>query len=209
MPLLRNLGVLPAIAIVVGVVIGTGVFLKTAVMAQQVGSMQMVLAAWAVAGVLSLLGAMTYAELSAMFPHTGGEYVFLREGYGSLPAFLYGWTRFWIISPGSIAAYAVGASTFLNALVPLGEFRLVAAIAILVAFTTVNCLSVTFTGHVQSVLTAIKVVMIAGLIGAILFSRRPARAPCTQPNLCGTGGRHLARPYSRRCGRLMVGAICL
>ncbi len=169
MPLLRNLGVLPAIAIVVGVVIGTGVFLKTAVMAQHVGSMQMVLAAWAVAGVLSLLGAMTYAELSAMFPHTGGEYVFLREGYGSLPAFLYGWTRFWIISPGSIAAYAVGASTFLNALVPLGDLRLVVAIAILIVFTTVNCLSVTFTGHVQSILTAIKVVMISGLIAAIFI----------------------------------------
>src|SRR5207253_1546974 len=95
-------------------IIGTGVFLKTATMTQVGGSPAWVLAAWVVAGALSLAGALTYAELGAMYPEAGGEYVYLREGWGRFLGFLYGWTRFWIGTPGSIAAYAVGASTFLG-----------------------------------------------------------------------------------------------
>ena len=83
-------------------------------MAQLGGSALWVLAAWGVAGALSLAGALTYAELGAMFPRAGGEYVYLREGYGPALGYLYAWKRFWIATPGSIAAYAVGAATFLG-----------------------------------------------------------------------------------------------
>lgn len=110
----RKLGFPGAFALVVGSIIGTGVFLKTATMTQQVGGLTWVLLAWLVAGILSFLGTLVYSELSSRFPDAGGEYVFLRESYGETLGFLYGWTRFWIASPASIAAYAVGATTFLN-----------------------------------------------------------------------------------------------
>jgi APA family basic amino acid/polyamine antiporter len=166
-PLLRKLGIRDSTAIVVGTVIGTGVFLKTAVMTQQTGSVAAVLGAWAVAGLLSLLGALTYSELAAAIPDTGGEYAFLREGYGRLPAFLFGWTRFWIISPGSIAAYAAGAATFFDHLLPLGLWRVPFAIALILFFSFVNTFSVLVSGRVQSALTLLKVVSILGLAFAL------------------------------------------
>src|SRR3954463_9487155 len=91
--LVRGLTLSDTTALVVGTIIGTGVFLKTAKMAQAVGSPQLVLLAWLAAGILSLAGALTYAELGAMLPKAGGEYVFLRAAYGDLVAFLFGWMR--------------------------------------------------------------------------------------------------------------------
>ena len=141
--LVRALGPWQAAALVVGTIIGTGVFLKTAVMAQLCGSPGWVLAAWGAAGVLSLAGALTYAELSAAFPYAGGDYVFLREGYGRFVAYLSGWTRFWIGTPASIAAYAVGAATFLADLGPVQAVGVVPfAIGIIAVITAINCLSV-------------------------------------------------------------------
>src|SRR5262249_8113467 len=92
--LVRGLGFWGATSLGVGPLIGTGVFLKTAVMAQLGGSALWVLVAWIAAGVLSLAGAMTYAELGAMFPAAGGEYVYLRQGYGPFMGYLYAWNRF-------------------------------------------------------------------------------------------------------------------
>lgn len=174
--LLRRLGLKEASALVIGSVIGTGVFLKTAVMAQQAGSPQWVLIAWAVAGMLSLAGALTYAELGALFPRAGGEYVYLHEAYGPLMGFLFGWTRFWIGSPGSIAAYAVGAATFLNGLMPLSDpsHRTFAALGIIALFTGLNCFSVAFGGKLQTFMTALKIVMILGLTAAIFVGASTA-----------------------------------
>src|SRR3954468_2693191 len=89
--LVRGLGLIAAISIVVGHVIGTGVFLKTRVMTCNVGTPGKVLVVWVAAGLLSLAGALTYAELAAMMPRAGGEYVFIREAYGAPLGFLYGW----------------------------------------------------------------------------------------------------------------------
>jgi APA family basic amino acid/polyamine antiporter len=165
--LLRRLGFKESFAIVVGSIIGTGIFLKTAVMAQEAGAPLYVLLAWVVAGVLSFMGALTYAELGCLFPAAGGEYVFLRKAYGPLTGFLYGWTRFWIASPGSIAAYAIGAVTFLEGLLPVTSHRSETAIAIIVFFTVLNCFSVHFGGAVQTVMTATKILMIFGLAASI------------------------------------------
>jgi APA family basic amino acid/polyamine antiporter len=165
--LLRRLGFKESFAIVVGSIIGTGIFLKTAVMAQEAGAPLYVLLAWVVAGVLSFMGALTYAELGCLFPAAGGEYVFLRKAYGPLTGFLYGWTRFWIASPGSIAAYAIGAVTFLDGLLPVTSHRSETAIAIIVFFTVLNCFSVHFGGAVQTVMTATKILMIFGLAASI------------------------------------------
>lgn len=166
--LLRRLGFKESFAIVVGSIIGTGVFLKTAVMAQEAGAPIYVLLAWLVAGVLSFMGALTYAELGCLFPRAGGEYVFLRKAYGPLTGFLYGWTRFWIASPGSIAAYAIAAVTFLESILPITNRRPEIAIAIIVFFTILNCFSVQFGGAIQTVMTAIKIFMIFGLAASIL-----------------------------------------
>ncbi len=101
--LARDLGVSHAAAIVVGTIIGSGIFLVPAEMMQAVGSAKLVYLAWIVGGLLSFAGALTYAELGAMKPQAGGEYVYVRDGYGPLPGFLYAWTWFVIAKPGSIA----------------------------------------------------------------------------------------------------------
>ena len=98
------LGVWHATAIVVGTIIGSGIFLVPQEMMKAVGSGRMVYLAWIVGGLLTLFGAMTYAELGAMMPRAGGEYVFLRNAYGDLPAFLYMWTWFAVAKPASIAS---------------------------------------------------------------------------------------------------------
>src|SRR5206468_2867386 len=113
--LIRGLSLSSTMALVIGIVIGTGVFIKTAIMAQDTGTPGIVMAAWVVAGVLSLAGALTYAELAALLPHAGGEYVYLRHSYGETAAFLYGWMRIVAGGPGSIAILAVGFATFLAA----------------------------------------------------------------------------------------------
>lgn len=170
--LVRGLNLVDAGAIVVGSIIGTGVFLKTATMSALVGSPGMVLIIWIVAGLLSLAGALAYAELGSMMPNAGGEYVYLKTGYGDLWAFLYGWMRFWIGSPGSIAAYAVGAMTFMSGAVDLSIVggKASAAVIVIIVFSSINCLSVAFNGRLQSVMTGLKLLMIIGLSGGIFFA---------------------------------------
>lgn len=182
--LVRGLTLTDTTALVVGTVIGTGVFLKSAIMAQDAGSPLLVLAAWVAAGLLSLAGALSYAELGAMLPHAGGEYVYLRRSYGELTAFLFGWMRFVVAGSGSIAILGVGFATFLSAIVPMNavwadtaytflgrtmqwRFGLtqVVAIAAIALFAVVNCLTVVVGGRVQTALTLLKV----GGIGMIVF----------------------------------------
>ena len=104
----RVLGASQATAIVVGTIIGSGIFLVPREMMQDVGSSALVYLAWVVGGLLSLFGAMTYAELGAMLPYAGGEYVYLRGVYGDTTAFLYMWTWFAVAKPASIAAVTAG-----------------------------------------------------------------------------------------------------
>jgi len=186
--LIRGLTLTDTTALVIGTVIGTGVFLKTAVMAQEVGTPILVLAAWAAAGLLSLAGALTYAELGAMMPSAGGEYVYLRHSYGDASAFLYGWTRFVVAGSASIASLGAGLAIFLSVFLPLGgvwasktftlfgqsvtwQFgakSIVAVVAILL-LSAINCLTVAFGGKVQSVLTVLKVAGIAVIVGGVFF----------------------------------------
>jgi APA family basic amino acid/polyamine antiporter len=191
----RDLGPWASASIVVGTIIGTGVFLKTAVMAQLGGSPAWVLAAWGVAGVLSFTGAMTYAELGGMFPRSGGEYVYLRRGYGPFMAYLYAWNRFWIATPASVAAYAVGSATFFATVVPLDRFAIsigglqiggvqivasqltgvhVVALGLIAVFTAFNCLNVRSGGRLQTALTVMKIAMIVGLAAGALLAPRGA-----------------------------------
>lgn len=169
--LIRGLTLTDAVMIVIGTIIGTGVFLKTATMAQLVGSPYWVLLAWIVGGALSLTGALAYAELGSLMPDAGGEYVYLKEGYGDLYAFLYGWMRFWIASPGSIAAYAVGAMTFMGGVTSLDFIggRAIAAVIVIIFFSLLNCFSVSFGGRIQTFMTSLKILAIIGITAGTFF----------------------------------------
>ncbi|HZM02882.1 MAG TPA: amino acid permease [Candidatus Saccharimonadales bacterium] len=186
--LVRGLNLSATTALVVGTIIGTGVFLKSARMAQAVGTPELVLLAWVAAGFLSLAGALSYAELGAMLPAAGGEYVYLRAAYGDFPAFLFGWMRMVVGSTGSIASMAVGCTTFLAALLPLDlvwarhsfdflgqkivwQFGIqqILAVAIILILTAVNCLRVALGGGVQSIFTLAKVLAIVAIMGGAFF----------------------------------------
>src|ERR1041385_1343385 len=184
--LVRGLGLIAAISVNVANDIGTGVFLKARVMTCNVGSPGKALTVWLVAGLLSLAGALTYAELLAMFPRAAGEYGIMRDAYGRPWGFFYGWTQFAIARSASAAALAVGFAIFFNELlkgalnqtfftvpyinVPFGRLQLVALAAISVT-VVINCAAVTFSGGVATFLTAIKVlVLIAVGVGAFLYS---------------------------------------
>ncbi|MGE4130750.1 MAG: APC family permease [Bdellovibrionales bacterium] len=168
--LLRGLSTWDSAAVVVGTIIGTGIFLKTTAMAQLLGSPIWVLVAWIVAGLLSYAGALCYAELSSRYPEAGGEYAYLRHGYGNGIAFLYGWTRFLIAGPGSTAAYAVGAATFLGGAfeISLG-LRTMVAIGFIVFFAVLNCIRVKTSGRIQTALTLIKLLLVLALVMGILL----------------------------------------
>jgi APA family basic amino acid/polyamine antiporter len=190
--LVRGLGLVATTSLVVGTIIGTGVFLKTARMAQAVGTPSLVLLAWVAAGLLSLAGALSYAELGAMLPAAGGEYVYLRAAFGDLPAFLFGWMRLTIGSTGSIASFGAAFATFLAALVPwdsVGARRLV-SVGVILLFTAINCLRVAVGGRVQAVLTLAKVLAIASIaIGVFFFAPTATwehlHAPAGVPAWCG------------------------
>jgi APA family basic amino acid/polyamine antiporter len=191
--LLRGLTLIDAISIVIGTIIGTGVFLKTSTMAILVGSPFYVLLAWVVAGLLSLTGALAYAELGSLMPDAGGEYVYLKEGYGDLWGFLYGWMRFWIGSPGSIAAYAVGAMTFMSGVIDMSFVggKTTASVLVIIFFSLLNCLSVSFGGRLQAGMTALKIFMILGIsFGIFLFSESGNFNHFleTKPNIDGFAG---------------------
>src|SRR6266487_6966599 len=115
----RELNVWHGTAIVVGTIIGSGIFLVPAEMMQAAGTARLVYLAWTVGGLLSIFGAMTYAELGAMKPEAGGEYVYIRDAYGPLPGFLCGWTWTIIIKPASLAAVSTGIVQVLGSFSPL------------------------------------------------------------------------------------------
>jgi APA family basic amino acid/polyamine antiporter len=187
--LVRGLGLTAATSVNIANMIGTGVFLKTRVMTCNVGTPGRVIAVWVVAGLLSLAGALTYAELCAMMPRAGGEYVFIREAYGPRWGFLFGWTQFFIARTGSQAALAIGFAIFLNILtggalsgtyftlhpfgfdVPFGHLQVV-ALATIAITTLINCGAVALSGNVASVLTFIKIALVLAVgVGAVLFAR--------------------------------------
>jgi APA family basic amino acid/polyamine antiporter len=186
--LIRGLGLIAAISVIIGNVIGTGVFLKARVMTCNVGSPTWVTIAWIAAGLLSLAGALTYAELTAMKPHAAGPYVFLRDSYGRLSSFLFGWMQMFIARTGSQASVAVVFAIALNDYLDGGlkqtlfqttvlgyqyeitSLQLV-AIVVIAIFTTLNCLSVSMSGQIAAALTFVKIglVLFVGL-GAFLFA---------------------------------------
>jgi APA family basic amino acid/polyamine antiporter len=178
----RDLGVSHASAVVVGTIIGSGIFLVPAEMMQAVGSAKLVYLAWLVGGVLSFFGALTYAELGAMKPQAGGEYVYVRDAYGPLAGFLYAWTWFVIAKPATVATVTTGLVRILgtfpifsffpaNAIsVPFAvTWGQLVAIAAAILISLLNYVGVKKAGEFQLVFTVLKVVIILGIV-VICFS---------------------------------------
>src|SRR5438094_1831320 len=167
----RTLGLRDLILLIIGTVIGSGIFIVPgAVLRQTRGSVTLAMLVWLTGGVLSLLGALTYGELSAMNPKAGGLYIFIRDGFGSLPAFLYGWTLFFVISSGSVATLAVAFSSYLGEIVPLSPLiAKLAAVAMILVVTIVNVLGTRESTNLQDWTTIIKVAAIL-VMSAVLFS---------------------------------------
>lgn len=115
----KALGLIDSTSVVVGSMIGSGIFIVSAETARQIGSPFFLLLAWVLAGVLTVMAALSYSELASMFPFAGGQYVFLRKAYGPLFGFLYGWTLFMVIQSGTIAAVGVAFAKFLSVFFPV------------------------------------------------------------------------------------------
>lgn len=187
--LIRGLGLIAAISVNVANIIGTGVFLKARVVTCNVGSPGKALAIWVFAGLLSIAGALTYAELLAMMPRAAGEYGIIRDAYGRPWGFVYGWTQFFLARTASAAALAMGFAIFLNDLIggglkvsvlevplPWGsvltfERLQIVAVGAIIITTLINCAAVSVSGGVASVLTGLKILLLLGVgFGAFFYS---------------------------------------
>ncbi len=167
----RRLGLWSAVAVLVGSTIGSGIFRVPSTVAADVGTVGAMILLWVLGAAIALFGALTLAELAALFPRSGGIYVFLREAYGPLPAFLFGWTELLVIRPSALGGIAVLFAEYVRTFVPLGEagVKWVAAGAILL-LATANILSVRWGALVQNASTVAKGAALVGLAAvAFLF----------------------------------------
>ncbi len=180
----RELTLFDATMVVAGSMIGSGIFIVSADIARLVGSAFWLLAVWIVTGVLTIAAALSYGELAGMFPHAGGQYVFLREAFGPLTGFLYGWTLFLVIQSGTIAAVAVGFARYLGVLIPavspttylLGPYNLsrdyavslsvqqLVAVLMILFLTSVNTRGIRLGKLIQNVFTSAKTLSLLALI---------------------------------------------
>jgi APA family basic amino acid/polyamine antiporter len=205
--LLRSLGGWEAAAIVVGTVIGSGIFLVPKAMVLAVGTPGNVLLVWVAGGLLSLFGALTYAELAAALPEAGGEYVYLRHAYGPLWSFLYGWTQFWVAKSGSIATLATAFAyylanffpqlekVFFQISAPLGpkggpltiSYGQIFAIALILSLAWINYFGVKLGGRIQAHVTALKVALILALV-VLAFTLGAGSADNYRTTVAAAGG---------------------
>ncbi len=181
----RRLGLIDATLIVVGIVIGSGIFLLPNLIARNLPSASAIIGVWIAAGVLSYFGALAYAELGAMMPATGGQYVYLREAYGDWCAFLCGWVFSLAAVPGGIAFLAVGFAIYLDHFIPLSAgMRTGVALALVCGLSLINAIGVREGVWVQRIFTSLKIAGLVLVIGAAVFapssiSDAKAQAPLT------------------------------
>ncbi len=180
--LVRQVGLFDAIMVVMGGIIGAGIFINAYVVARQVHTPVLILSAWGVGGLLALLGAFIYAELADRLPDVGGQYAYLREAYHPVLGFLYGWVLLLVIQTGGMAAVTVTFARYFLELTRLQFSDRTIAVVALTLLTLVNCLGVKLGSRVQSALMVLKIGAIAGLIVAGLWLIR-APLPVLYPVL--------------------------
>ena len=179
----RGLNLFDSTAIVMGSMIGSGIFIVSADMARTLGSPGWLIVAWILTGLVTIIAALSYGELAAMMPHAGGMYVYLREAYGKLPAFLYGWTLFTVIQSGTIAAVSVAFAKFSGVIFPIisssnwiikvgafGKYNIglntenLLAIIAIILLTWINTRGLEIGKWIQNIFTLTKVIALLGLI---------------------------------------------
>ncbi len=208
--LIRQLGLFDSAMIMMGIVIGSGIFVTTGIMAKTLPSAGLILLAWVVGGLLTLAGALTYAELGAAMPEAGGQYVYLREAYGPLPAFLFGWVLFLVYNTGGIAGLAAAFAEYLGWFFPflstknvifstqlnLFGFHLsykltmaqAAAAVVIIFLSIVNYLGVGLGKTVQNILTVIKIaILFLIIVFGFAFSKGSAVDLSLNPGSLGFG----------------------
>lgn len=170
----RTLGLRDLTLLIIGTVIGSGIFIVPGAVLRQVqGSVALAMLVWVTGGILSLLGALTYGELAARNAKAGGIYIYIRDCFGQLPAFLYGWTLFLVISSGSIATLSVAFSAYLGEIVPLTPtLRTLIAVGMIAVVTGVNVFGTRESANLQNWTTAIKVGAILIMSAALLWLGR-------------------------------------
>ena len=162
----RLLSPLGAVAIIVGIVIGAGIFKTPSIVADVTGDVGWALTLWVGGALISLAGALCYAELATLYPHAGGDYHFLTKAYGKNISFLYGWAKAMVINTGSIALLAFVFGDYMTKVIPLGSYSVIYwAVVIVVALTIVNLIGIQASAHIQTALTVLEV---AGLIAIII-----------------------------------------
>src|SRR5688572_3329589 len=170
----RTLGLRDLILLIIGTVIGSGIFIVPGAVLRQVqGHVALAMSVWLVGGILSLLGALTYGELAARSPKAGGIYIYIRDGFSPLLAFLYGWTLFFVISTGAMATLAVAFSAYLSEIVPLTPmFRKLVAVGMIAIVTVFNVVGTRKSSDLQNWTTAIKVSAILIMSATLLLLGR-------------------------------------
>jgi basic amino acid/polyamine antiporter, APA family len=185
--LARRIGLFDATMVVMGGIVGSGIFVNPAIVARSAGPAWLNLAAWLVGGVAALIGAFVYAELSARRPQAGGQYVYLRDAFHPALAFLYGWALLVVIQTGGMAACAIVFARYLAQLAGVALPEGTLAAAALAALTLINCFGVTAGSSVQSALMVLKIAAIAALIVCGLFvAPSAAHAPSPPQHDFGT-----------------------
>ena len=198
-PLLdQRLGLLSATTLVIGSMIGSGIFIVSADISRQVGSPGLLIAAWVFTALLTMMAALSYGELAAMMPQAGGQYVYLREAFGPLAGFLFGWTMFLVIQTGTIAAVAVAFAKFAgvffpgiaagNQILPFVNTQQLVAIAIVLLLTWVNTRGIGIGSLVQNVFTVAKTGALLGLVLlGLILGRNDAAISANFTNFWGDG----------------------
>ena len=194
-----------AVAIIVGIVIGAGIFKAPSLVAQFTGSIGWMLAAWVAGGVISLIGALCYAELAAAWPHAGGDYHFLQRAYGRRVAFLFAWARFSVITTGSIALLAFVFGDYMSAVLPLGTYSaaLWGALAVVV-LTWLNARGIHASASAQSWLTLAEVLGLVLVIAAGLWMWSSSVHRMPMPDGAVVAGAVSAMPGLGMLGLAMV-----
>jgi basic amino acid/polyamine antiporter, APA family len=178
----RQLGWLDAANITVGVVIGSAIFLVPGEIARSLTTPTRIVGVWLLTGILSFFGALAYAELGAMMPETGGQYVYLRKAYGPLCGFLYGWSMYMVVESGGIATLAAGFAIYLGYFVPLSPLAgKLAAAAVIAVLTWLNYRGLRAGARAQNILTGIKIAGLLVLIGAAFLAPSTGGAASAGP----------------------------
>jgi APA family basic amino acid/polyamine antiporter len=186
--LARRLGLFDATMLVMGGVIGSGIFVTPAEVARHVTTRLLIVGVWVLGGLVALAASFVYAELAARRPEVGGQYAYLRDAFGPMPAFLYGWALLLVIQSGGMAAVAITFARYFSDLVQLPLSDNVVAVAVLALLTLINCMGVRSGSNVQSGLMVLKILAIAVLVvaGLLLAPAATARMQPAGPGSAST-----------------------